>query len=62
MAKSKLRGGKKAHNKRIEKRRVQANADIVAIKALQKKIYEEAAERYKQTSGQTKQQLWNITT
>jgi hypothetical protein len=62
MPKSKLRGGKKAHNKRIEQRRVQAKADIIAVEAIKKKIYEEALERYKQTSGETKQSLWNITT
>jgi low affinity Fe/Cu permease len=60
MAKSSKRGGVKAHNKRIEKRRVQAKADIVAIEAIKKKIYEEALERYKQTSGETKETTWNI--
>jgi hypothetical protein len=60
MAKSKKRGGEKAHRKRIEKRRVQAKADIVAIEAIKKKIYEEALERYKQTSGETKESVWNI--
>ena len=61
MPRSKVRGGRKAHNKRIENRRVQAKADIVAVEAIKRKIYEEALERYKQTSGQTTQQLWKTT-
>jgi len=61
MGKSKRRGGDKTHNKRIEKRRVQAKADIVAIEAIKKKIYEEALERYKQTSGETKETIWKTT-
>jgi RNase P/RNase MRP subunit p30 len=61
MPRSKVRGGRKQHNQRIQQRKVQAKADIIAIKALQKKIYEEAVERYKQTSGETIQQLWKTT-
>lgn len=61
MPRSKVRGGRKAHNKRIEKRRVQAKADIKAINHLRKQIFDEAVERYKQTSGQTNESKWNIT-
>jgi len=62
MPRSKVRGGRKSHNKRIQQRRVQVKADIIAVEAIKKKIYEEALERYKQTSGETKQSLWNTTT
>lgn len=42
MPRSRVRGGRKAHNKRIKKRRV----IIEHIEYLKKKIYEEAKERY----------------
>ena len=61
MPRSKVRGGRKAHNKRIQQRREQAKVDIKAIDHLKKKIFEEALERYKQTSGETKETKWTIT-
>jgi hypothetical protein len=42
MPRSKVRGGRKAHNKRIQKRREL----FQHIEHLKKKIYEEAKERY----------------
>jgi len=56
-----VRGGRKAHNKRIQQRKVKAQADIKAIDHLRRQIFEEAVERHKQTSGQTKESKWNIT-
>jgi hypothetical protein len=44
MGRAKVRGGRKAHNKRIAKRR----EVLTQIKDLQKKIIEEAKERYLQ--------------
>lgn len=61
MPRSKVRGGRKQHNKRIQKRRVQAKADIKAIEHLRRQIFDEGVERYKQTSGQTNNTKWNIT-
>lgn len=61
MPRSKVRGGRKAHNKRIQKRRVQATADIKAIDHLRRQIFDEAVERHKQTSGQTNNTKWTIT-
>lgn len=48
MPRSKVRGGRKAHNKRIRHRKLMANHQLLAIEALKKKIYEEAKERYNQ--------------
>lgn len=44
MPRSRVRGGRKAHNKRIKKRR----QVIEHIEYLKQKIYEEAKERYYQ--------------
>ncbi len=46
MPRSKVRGGRKAHNKRIRHRRLMANHQVLAVEALKRKIYEEAKERY----------------
>ena len=46
MAKSKLRGGKKEHNKRVAKRNEQLKKGNWELEMLKKKIYEEAKERY----------------
>jgi len=48
MPRAHVRGGRKAHNRRIRHRRLMANHQVLAIKALQKKIYEEAKERYEE--------------
>ena len=42
MPRSRVRGGRKAHNKRIRKR----NEVVQHIEYLKQKIYEEAKERY----------------
>lgn len=42
MPRSRVRGGRKAHNKRIKKR----NEVVHHIEYLKKKIYEEAEQRY----------------
>ena len=48
MPRSRVRGGRKAHNKRIRKR----NEVVEHIEYLKKKIYEEAKERfYKEQEG-----------
>jgi hypothetical protein len=46
MAKSKLRGGKKEHNKRVAKRNEVLKKGHWELEMLKKKIYEEAKERY----------------
>ena len=46
MAKSKLRGGKKEHNKRIAKRNIEVKKGNWELEMLKKKIYEEAKQRY----------------
>ena len=46
MAKSKLRGGKKEHNKRVAKRNEQLKKGNWELEMLKKKIYEEAKQRY----------------
>jgi hypothetical protein len=48
MPRSRVRGGRKAHNKRIKARNARRLADIIAIEALKKKIWEEAKERHEQ--------------
>lgn len=58
MAKSKLRGGKKAHNKRVQERNKDIKKNEVIVEALKRKIYEEAKQRY--LTGETKQAIWNI--
>jgi hypothetical protein len=46
MAKSKLRGGKKEHNKRVAKRNEQLKKGHWELEMLKRKIYEEAKQRY----------------
>lgn len=46
MPRSRVRGGRKAHNKRIKHRKLMFNHQTLAIEALKTKIYEEAKERY----------------
>jgi hypothetical protein len=46
MAKSKVRGGKKEHNKRVAKRNEVLKKGHWELEMLKKKIYEEAKERY----------------
>jgi hypothetical protein len=46
MAKSKKRGGEKAHRKRIEKRNIELKKGHWELEMLKKKIYEEAKQRY----------------
>lgn len=46
MPRSKVRGGRKAHNKRIRHRNLMKNHQVLAVEALKKKIFEEAKERY----------------
>ena len=48
MAKSKLRGGKKQHNKRVAKRNEQLKKGNWELEMLKRKIYDEAKERYYQ--------------
>ena len=50
MPRSRVRGGRKAHNKRIRKRR----EVIEHIEYLKQKIYEEAKERYYKEQEQLK--------
>lgn len=50
MPRSRVRGGRKAHNKRIRKRR----EVIEHIEYLKQKIYEEAKERYYKEQEQIK--------
>ena len=46
MGKSKVRGGKKEHNKRVAKRNEVLKKGHWELEMLKKKIYEEAKERY----------------
>ena len=48
MPRSRVRGGRKAHNKRIKARNINRLADIIAIEALKKKIWEEAKQRHEE--------------
>jgi hypothetical protein len=48
MAKSKLRGGAKAHNKRIKARNEKMKGKEWEFEMLKKKIYEEAKARYEE--------------
>ena len=48
MAKSKLRGGKVAHNKRIKARNEKIKGKEWEFEMLKKKIYEEAKARYEE--------------
>ncbi len=62
MGKSKLRGGKKAHNKRVAKRNQEIKKNEIIVEALKKKIYEEAKERYLQEQQNPKETILNIKT
>lgn len=46
MPRSKVRGGRKAHNKRIQQRREQLKQDERAVEKLRRQIFEEAKQRY----------------
>ncbi|CAB4141686.1 hypothetical protein UFOVP424_10 [uncultured Caudovirales phage] len=48
MAKSKLRGGKKEHNKRVAKRNEQLKKGHWELEMLKRKIYDEAKTRYEE--------------
>lgn len=61
MPKSRLRGGKKQHRKRVAKRNQNIKENEKAIMHLRKKIYEEAKARYEaEQSGNTNDTQWNI--
>ena len=56
MPKSKLRGGKKVHNKRVANRNAQLKADERAVEKLRRQIFEEAKQRYlDKQSGSTEE-------
>jgi hypothetical protein len=46
MPRSRVRGGRKQHNKRIAKRREELKRGYWEFEALKKKIYEEAKQRH----------------
>jgi hypothetical protein len=48
MPRSRVRGGRKEHNRKIRHRKLMSNHQVLAIEALKKKIYQEAKERYEQ--------------
>jgi hypothetical protein len=48
MPRSKVRDGRKAHNKRIRHRNLIKNHQVLAIEALKQKIWDEAKERHEQ--------------
>jgi hypothetical protein len=61
MAKSKLRGGAKAHRERIQKRNTKINQDEKMVEHLRQQIFLEAKARYEQElSGKTEDNTWNI--
>ena len=60
MGKSKLRGGKKAHNKRVSNRNQEIKKQEVIVEALRRKIYDEAKERYLQEQANPKENILNI--
>jgi hypothetical protein len=60
MPRSKVRGGRVAHNKRIKARNEKMKGKIWEFEMLKKKIYDEAKERYYQE--QNKQTEIKITT
>jgi hypothetical protein len=62
MGKSKLRGGKKAHNQRVSKRNQEIKKQEVIVEALRRKIYDEAKERYLQEKENPKEAVLNIKT
>lgn len=61
MGKSRLRGGAKAHRKRVQKRNNKIKEDEKMIQHLRQQIYLEAKARYEQEqSGKTQDNTWNI--
>ena len=60
MPRSKVRGGRKEHNKRIAKRKEQTKIDLKAIEELKRKIYQEAKERYEQEKNNPQQNTFKI--
>lgn len=48
MPRARVRGGRKAHNKRIKARNERIKKGYWEFEALKRKIYEEAKERYEQ--------------
>ena len=48
MPRSRVRGGRKAHNKRIRHVKLMKNHQVLAIAALKQKIWDEAKERHEQ--------------
>lgn len=48
MPRSRVRGGNKAHNKKIKHRKLMMNHQVLAVEALKKKIYEEAKQKYEE--------------
>lgn len=61
MSKSKLRGGAKAHRKRVQKRNNNIKQQEREIERLREKIYLEARARYEaEQSGKTEDNTWNI--
>lgn len=48
MPRSKVRGGRKAHNKRVKARNERIKQEIRSIENLKLKIFEEAKQRYEQ--------------
>ncbi len=48
MPRAHVRGGRKAHNRRIRHRKLMMNHQVLAVEALKKKIYEEAKNRYEE--------------
>lgn len=46
MGRAKVRGGRKAHNKRIQKRNIEVKKGHWELEMLKKKIYEEAKQRH----------------
>ena len=53
MPRSRVCGGRKQHNKRIKARNINRLADIIAIEALKKKIWEEAKQRHEEEQNGT---------
>lgn len=48
MPRSRVRNGRKSHNKKLKHRKLMMNHQVLAIAALKRKIWEEAKERYEQ--------------
>jgi hypothetical protein len=61
MGKSKVRGGKKAHQKRVQNRNQNIKQQEREIENLRQKIFMEAKARYEaEQSGKTENNIWNI--